>query len=46
MFLILTTGIILWVGYGVMKGDAVIMIANSVSLMLLLGILYFKLREI
>jgi MtN3 and saliva related transmembrane protein len=46
MFLILTTGITLWVGYGVMKGNAVIIIANSVSLMLLLGILYFKVREV
>jgi MtN3 and saliva related transmembrane protein len=46
MFLILTAGIALWVGYGVLRGDAVIIIANSISLLLLTGILYFKLREL
>jgi MtN3 and saliva related transmembrane protein len=49
MFSVLTIGIGLWVVYGVLKSDAVIVAANSVSLVLLLGILYFlyfKLREI
>jgi MtN3 and saliva related transmembrane protein len=45
MFLILGMGIALWVIYGVMQGDAVIILANSVSLLLLSGILFFKLRE-
>jgi MtN3 and saliva related transmembrane protein len=45
MFLILAVGIALWVVYGVMKGDVVIILANSVSLALLCGILFFKLRE-
>jgi MtN3 and saliva related transmembrane protein len=45
MFLILGIGIALWVVYGVMQGDAVIILANSVSLLLLSGILFFKLRE-
>ena len=45
MFLILAIGIALWVVYGVMQGDAVIILANSVSLLLLSGILFFKLRE-
>jgi MtN3 and saliva related transmembrane protein len=45
MFLILAIGIALWVGYGVMQGDAVIILANSVSLLLLAGILFFKLRD-
>lgn len=44
MFLILTAGIALWVGYGVMRGDTVVIVANAISLCLLFGILYFKLR--
>jgi MtN3 and saliva related transmembrane protein len=46
MFLILAVGIALWVVYGALKGDAVIILANSVSLALLSGILFFKLREV
>jgi MtN3 and saliva related transmembrane protein len=45
MFLILAAGVALWVVYGVLQGDAVIILANVVSLLLLSGILYFKLRE-
>jgi MtN3 and saliva related transmembrane protein len=46
MFSILTAGIALWIVYGVLQKDFVIITANSVSLCLLLGILYFKLREL
>ena len=46
MFLILTTGIALWVVYGVLQGDAVIILANSVSLAFLCAILFFKIRNI
>jgi MtN3 and saliva related transmembrane protein len=45
MFLILATGVALWVVYGVLKSDPVIVLANAVSLCLLTGILFFKLRE-
>lgn len=45
MFLILAAGVALWVVYGVLQGDAVIILANVVSLLLLSGILFFKLRE-
>lgn len=47
MFSILAVGIALWVAYayGVLKSDYVIILANSISLCLLGGILYFKLRE-
>lgn len=45
MFLILTLGVATWIVYGYLQADLVIMIANSVSLTLLTGILYFKLRE-
>ena len=39
-------GVALWVVYGFLKSDYVIVTANVVSLAALLGILYFKLREI
>ena len=45
MFLTLGAGVALWVVYGVLKSDMVIILANVVSLALLLGILYFKIRE-
>ena len=45
MFLILSTGIALWVLYGVLQGDAVIILANSVSLAFLCAILFFKIRN-
>lgn len=45
MFSILAAGLALWVTYGVMLGDWVIVAANAISLLLLANILYFKLRE-
>lgn len=45
-FSILAFGVVLWAGYGVMRKDPVIVVANVVSLTLLGGILYFKLREV
>jgi MtN3 and saliva related transmembrane protein len=45
MFAILATGVALWAVYGFLKSDLVIIVANVTSLALLLGILYFKLRE-
>jgi MtN3 and saliva related transmembrane protein len=45
MFLTLAAGVALWAVYGFLKSDVVIIIANVGSLALLLGILYFKLRE-
>jgi len=46
MILILSTGIALWVVYGIMQGDAVIILANSMSLAFLATILFFKLRNV
>jgi MtN3 and saliva related transmembrane protein len=46
MFLILAAGISLWVVYGLLQKDPVIVLANSVSLLLLANILYFKLGEV
>jgi MtN3 and saliva related transmembrane protein len=45
MFLVLSTGVALWVVYGFLKSDYVIVTANVISLCALLGILYFKIRE-
>ena len=45
MFLILSLGVATWIIYGVLQKDIVIIIANSASFCLLLGILYFTLRE-
>ena len=45
MFSILAAGIALWVVYGLMQQDFVIILANSVSLLFLAGILYFRIRE-
>lgn len=44
-FSTLATGVALWAVYGVLKADVVIIAANVISLCLLLGILFFKLRE-
>src|ERR1700712_639779 len=46
MFLILALGIALWVVYGALKSDYVIVASNTISLCLLAGILYYKIREI
>ncbi|MEA2877335.1 MAG: MtN3 and saliva related transrane protein [Hyphomicrobiales bacterium] len=46
MFLILATGIALWIVYGVLQSDAVIILANSMSLAFLSAILFFKLRNV
>ena len=45
MFSILAAGVTLWVVYGVLRDDWVIILANSISLVFLMGILYFRLRE-
>jgi MtN3 and saliva related transmembrane protein len=45
MFLILFAGLFLWVVYGALKGDWVILIANAISCSLLSGIIYFKVRQ-
>jgi MtN3 and saliva related transmembrane protein len=43
MFATLAAGVALWIVYGFLKADLVIIFANAVSLALLFGILYFKL---
>lgn len=43
MLILLITGVALWLVYGVFKGDAVIMIANGATVLLLAAVLYVKL---
>ena len=44
MLLLLASGLGLWLVYGFLRADAVIIIANAISLALLGGILFFKVR--
>lgn len=44
MILVLWTGLALWVAYGLQRQDGAIILANGVSVLLLSGILYFKIR--
>lgn len=44
MFLLMVTGIALWLIYGVLEHDLPIIAANLASLVLTMTILYFKLR--
>lgn len=42
MLLILATGLAAWVLYGFLKGDWVIVIANSISVTMLANLIYLK----
>lgn len=44
MLLSLSTGTALWIWYGVMRDDPVIMAANGVSFALAVTLLFFKMR--
>jgi MtN3 and saliva related transmembrane protein len=46
MLLILTAGLLLWIGYGLMKSDWVIVAANSIGATLAGSVLAFKIRDI
>jgi hypothetical protein len=43
---LLTAGLLLWVGYGLLKGDRVIVTANSVGATLSANVLIFKIRDL
>ena len=45
MLIVLTTGLLLWIGYGVLKSDWVIVAANSVGATLSASVLTFKIRD-
>jgi MtN3 and saliva related transmembrane protein len=46
MLVALTTGLALWIGYGLLKSDWVIVAANSVGAALSGSVLAFKIRDI
>ena len=45
MILFLITGLCAWVVYGILKGDIIIIGANTISVMCLLSILVVKIKE-
>ena len=45
MFIVLVTGISLWLTYGILTSDQPLATANSVTLLLANTILYFKIRH-
>lgn len=45
MFLVLVTGLALWLTYGLWRGEIPLIIANGITLVLASTILYFKIRH-
>jgi MtN3 and saliva related transmembrane protein len=45
MLLALTTGLLLWIAYGLVRGDWIIVAANSVGAALSGSVLAFKIRD-
>jgi MtN3 and saliva related transmembrane protein len=46
MLVVLTTGLLLWIAYGLLKSDWVIVVANSVGAALSSSVLVFKVRDL
>jgi MtN3 and saliva related transmembrane protein len=46
MLVVLTTGLLLWIGYGLLKSDWVIVAANSAGATLSACVLAFKIRDL
>jgi MtN3 and saliva related transmembrane protein len=46
MLVALTTGLVLWIGYGLLRDDWVIVAANGVGATLSASVLAFKIRDI
>lgn len=44
MFLCLAVGILLWIAYGFIKMDLPVMLANGVSFILVIVVIFFKLK--
>jgi MtN3 and saliva related transmembrane protein len=42
---VLATGLALWIGYGILKGDFVIIVANAVGFALVARLIGFKIRD-
>jgi MtN3 and saliva related transmembrane protein len=45
MLIVLTSGLLFWIAYGLLKGDWVIVAANSVGAILSGSVLAFKIRD-
>jgi MtN3 and saliva related transmembrane protein len=45
MLLVLASGLALWVAYGVLQKDIVIILANAISLALISGLVWLKLKQ-
>jgi MtN3 and saliva related transmembrane protein len=45
MLVALTTGLLLWIGYGLLRGDWVIVAANGAGAALSASVLAFKIRD-
>ena len=45
MFLVLVTGLALWLTYGIWRGEVPLMLANGATLALASTILYFKIKH-
>ena len=45
MLLVLACGLALWLAYGVLQKDIVILLANAISLALISGLVWLKLRS-
>ncbi|MES1148070.1 MAG: SemiSWEET transporter [Bradyrhizobium guangdongense] len=44
MFLMMVLGLVLWLVYGLLSGDAPLVVANAITIVLAGGILYMKLN--
>jgi MtN3 and saliva related transmembrane protein len=42
---VLAAGLALWIGYGILKGDFVIIVANAVGFLLVATLIGFKIRD-
>jgi MtN3 and saliva related transmembrane protein len=42
---VLATGLALWIGYGVLKSDYVIVVANAIGFALVATLIRFKIRD-
>ena len=42
---VLATGLALWIGYGILKGDFVIIVANAVGFALVATLIELKIRD-
>ena len=44
MFVLFSTGVLLWIVYGISIGSLPVVLANSITLVLSLAIVFFKIR--